>query len=165
MILLGLGSNIGDREKNIKSAIYQLNKRGKVTIEKISSLYETKPVGLVSQPNFLNLVVSIHTKLTPYELLEECLYTEMQLGRVRKQRWGPRNIDIDILVYHNYVIQDEVLEIPHPRLHERAFVLIPLLDIARNIPVYHKLTPGELLQRIGDNGDVALYKKMDLDFL
>lgn len=165
MILLGLGSNIGDRENNIKLAICELNKHPEIFITKISSLYETKPVGMVDQPDFLNLVISINTNLTPRELLTECLHTESELGRVRNQRWGPRNIDIDILIYHNQVIQDEVLQIPHPRLHERSFVLIPLQEIAYDISVYQGLTSGDLLQKLDDNDDVALYKKMNLEFL
>lgn len=165
MILLGLGSNMGNRENNIKLAIYELNKHPEIVIDKISSLYETKPVGMMDQPDFLNLVISINTNLTPHELLTECLHAESELGRVRKQRWGPRNIDIDILIYHNYVIQDEVLQIPHPRLHERSFVLIPLQEIAYDISVYQGLTSRELLKKLNDCDDVALYKKMNLNFL
>lgn len=165
MILLGLGSNMGNRENNIKLAIHELNKHPEIVIDKISSLYETKPVGMVDQPDFLNLVISINTNLTPRELLRECLHAESELGRVRKQRWGPRNIDIDILIYHNHVIQDEVLQIPHPRLHERSFVLIPLQEIAYDISVYQGLTSRELLKKLNDCDDVALYKKMNLNFL
>ncbi|AJQ27302.1 2-amino-4-hydroxy-6-hydroxymethyldihydropteridine diphosphokinase [Pelosinus fermentans] len=165
MIILGLGSNMGDRESNIKSAICELNKQSKITINKISSLYETKPVGFVNQPNFFNLVISINTMLNPHELLTECLHAEYQLGRIRKQRWGPRNIDIDILVYHGHIIKDEVLQLPHPRLHERSFVLIPLQEIAYDLPVYQGLTSKDLLQTMNANDDVILYKKMNLDFL
>ncbi len=165
MIILGLGSNMGDRERYIKSAISELDKQSKITINNISSLYETKPVGFVNQPNFLNLVISINTMLNPYELLTECLHVEHQLGRVRKQRWGPRNIDIDILVYHSHIIRDEVLQLPHPRLHERAFVLIPLQEIAYDLPVYQGLTSKELLQTMNDVDDVVFYKKINLDFL
>ncbi|MBP2658442.1 MAG: 2-amino-4-hydroxy-6-hydroxymethyldihydropteridine pyrophosphokinase [Firmicutes bacterium] len=165
MIILGLGSNMGDRESNIKSAICELNKQSKITINKISSLYETKPVGFVNQSNFLNLVISINTMLNPHELLTECLHAEYQLGRIRKQRWGPRNIDIDILVYHSHIIKDEVLQLPHPRLHERSFVLIPLQEIAYDLPVYQGLTSKDLLQTMNANDDVILYKKMNLDFL
>ncbi|MDF2635803.1 MAG: 2-amino-4-hydroxy-6-hydroxymethyldihydropteridine pyrophosphokinae [Pelosinus sp.] len=165
MILLGLGSNMGEREDNIRLAICELAKHPEIFIDETSSLYETKPVGMVDQPDFLNLVISINTKLTPHELLAECLHTEFELGRVRNQRWGPRNIDIDILIYHNRVIQDEVLQIPHPRLHERSFVLIPLQEIAYDIPVYQGLTSGELLQKLDDSDDVVLYKRMNLEFL
>lgn len=164
MILLGLGSNMGDRENNIKSAIRELSRNNEIVIDKISSLYETKPVGILDQPYFLNLVISINTNLTPHELLQECLQTEYQLGRVRNQRWGPRNIDIDILIYHNHIIQDEVLQLPHPRFHERSFVLVPLQEIAHDMPVYQNLTTEDLLQQMNDRDDVQLYKKMNLDF-
>lgn len=165
MILIGLGSNMGNREKNIKTAIYELHKHVGISVDNISSLYETKPVGLVDQPNFLNAVISIETILKPYDLLETCLYTESRMGRVRNQRWGPRNIDIDILIYHNHVTDDEALQIPHPRLHERSFVLIPIQEIAHDITVYQGLTSGELLGKIDDHDDVIFYKKMGLEFL
>jgi len=165
MILIGLGSNMGNRENNIKTAIYELHRHTGISVDKISSLYETKPVGMVDQPNFLNAVISIESILTPCDLLKVCLYIECQMGRVRNQRWGPRNIDIDILIYHNLAIQDEVLQIPHPRLHERSFVLIPLQEIAHNTPVYQGLTPVELLRKIDDQDDVILYGRMDSKFL
>lgn len=165
MILIGLGSNIGNRENHIKMAIYELHKHAEISVDKISSLYETKPMGMVDQPNFLNAVISIHTILEPYNLLKVCLNIESQMGRVRYQRWGPRNIDIDILIYHDLIIQDEVLQIPHPRLHERSFVLIPLQEIAYDTPVYQRLTPGELLEKMDDHNDVMLYKRMDSTFL
>lgn len=159
MIIIGLGSNIGDREKNITSAIRKISNHQEIRIDKVSSLYETKPIGVTEQPDFLNGVISIDTDLTPIKLLEVCLDVESQMGRVRDQRWGPRNIDIDILVYHDQFIQDEVLQIPHPRLHERRFVLIPLLEIAGDIPIYQGLTPEQLLHKIGNTGDVVLYKE------
>lgn len=158
MILIGLGSNIGDRQKNIMTAIQELSKHKDICIEKISSLYETKPVGITMQPDFLNGAISISTILTPGKLLELCLHVECQMGRIRYQRWGPRNIDIDILVYHDLIIEDETLQIPHPRLHERCFVLIPLIEIAGDIPVYHGLTPRQLLNQIDGSNDVVLYK-------
>ena len=159
MILIGLGSNIGDREKNIASAIQKLGNHQEIRIDKVSSLYETKPIGVTEQPDFLNGVISIDTVLTPIKLLEVCLDVEWKMGRVRDQRWGPRNIDIDILVYNDLVIHDDVLQIPHPRLHERHFVLIPLQEIAGDIPIYQGLTSRQLLHKIGNSGDVVLYKK------
>ena len=159
MILIGLGSNIGDREKNIITAIEKLGNHQEICIEKISSLYETKPVGITAQPDFLNGAISITTTLAPRKLLEVCLNVECQMGRIRDQRWGPRNIDIDILVYDDHVIVDEVLCIPHPRLHERGFVLIPLQEIAEAIPIYQGQTAGDLLNKIVEVSDVVLYKK------
>jgi len=159
MILIGLGSNIGDRQKNIITAIQMLGKHKAISIEKISSLYETKPVGLTEQPDFLNGAISITTTLAPRTLLKVCLNVECQMGRIRGQRWGPRNIDIDILVYDDHVIKEETLYIPHPRLHERSFVLIPLQEIAEDLPVYQGQTSGELLNKIAKSNDVVLYKK------
>ncbi|WP_378957122.1 2-amino-4-hydroxy-6-hydroxymethyldihydropteridine diphosphokinase [Pelosinus sp. sgz500959] len=165
MILIGLGSNIGDRKKNILTAIQKLSQHQKISLTNISSLYETKPVGVTNQPDFLNGAIHIDTTLSPLELLEVCLDVECQMGRVRDQRWGPRNIDIDILVYHDLMIQDEVLNVPHPRLCERAFVLIPLQEIAGEIKVDRGLTPGELLSRICDKSDVVLYEQLSLELL
>ncbi len=161
MILIGLGSNIGDRQKNIKDAIQELSKHKDISIDKISSLYETKPVGVTMQPDFLNAVIRIHTTLPPKDLLAVCLQVECHMGRVRDQRWGPRNIDIDMLIYHDLMIKDEVLTIPHPLLHERCFVLIPLQEIASDLKVYQGYTPAELLDKRDDVSDVIFYKKLD----
>ncbi|MBP2628600.1 MAG: 2-amino-4-hydroxy-6-hydroxymethyldihydropteridine pyrophosphokinase [Firmicutes bacterium] len=165
MILIGLGSNIGDRQKNIITAIRKLGKHKEIIIKEISSLYETKPVGVTAQADFLNGAISISTTLAPRKLLEVCLNVECQMGRIRDQRWGPRNIDIDILVYDDHIIMDEALCIPHPRLHERRFVLIPLQEIAGDIPVYQGQTPRELLKKVDGNSDVVLYKKMNYNLL
>lgn len=160
MILIALGSNMGDRQQNILTAIEELSRHTEITIDKISSLYETKPVGVTEQPDFLNGVISVITTLSPLKLLEVCLQVECQMGRVRNERWGPRNIDIDIIIYDEHVISGEVLNIPHPRLHERAFVLIPLKEIAGDIIVYQGLTPQQLLSKMSDVNDVRLYKNI-----
>ena len=165
MILIGFGSNIGDRQNNIITAIQKLSKHQGIHIDKISSLYETKPVGVTEQPDFLNGAISIVTTLTPRQLLEVCLDIECQMGRIRDQRWGPRNIDIDILVYDDHIIEDASLHIPHPRLHERSFVLIPLQEIAKGTPIYQGQTAEELLNKINKNSDVVLYKKKDVNLL
>lgn len=99
---------------------------------KVSSFYETEPVGYVDQPDFLNLCVEIQTELSPKAVLERGLAIEQQLHRVRKERWGPRTLDIDILLYGDQIIEEQDLTIPHPRMTERAFVLIPLQEIAPN---------------------------------
>ncbi len=165
MILIGLGSNLGDRKNNIITAIQKLSQEQGISIEKVSSLYETKPVGVTNQPDFLNGAISIGTTLSPLELLAVCMSVECQMGRIRDERWGPRNIDIDILVYHDLIMKDEVLQVPHPRLCERAFVLIPLQEIAGHILVDQGLTPGELLKNIHDTSDVVLYEELSLDLL
>ena len=146
MILLGLGSNFGDREGNIRQAINILATTPGIGIDRMSSLYATEPVGVTDQPEFLNAVISITTNLPPGDLLKICLSIEAELGRIRQQRWGPRNIDIDILLYNDIILDLNWLTLPHPCLHERAFVLIPLQEIAPDLPVYQGKTAAELLQ-------------------
>ncbi|HWR07842.1 2-amino-4-hydroxy-6-hydroxymethyldihydropteridine diphosphokinase [Sporomusa sp.] len=161
MIALGLGSNISGgnntREENIASAIRLLGDHPSITIEQISSLYETEPVGLKEQPSFLNAVIAINTELPPLELLEVCLKIERQMGRVREVRWGPRNIDIDLLLYHNVEMATTILELPHPRMPDRRFVLIPLAEIAGNLLVYKGQTAQALLAVTGDDSQVICY--------
>lgn len=129
-VYLGLGSNVGDREHQLKEALRLLDAQQGVKVTRVSSLYETAPVGYVDQPDFLNLCAEIETDLTPQAVLKNGLDIEQQLHRVRKERWGPRTLDIDILLYGNKIIEDQDLSIPHPRMAERAFVLIPLQEIA-----------------------------------
>lgn len=131
-IYLSLGSNIGDSLENLLQAIIALNVAG-IKIKDVSGIYLSSPVGYVEQPDFLNMVVSAETNYSPEELLKVCRQTENSLGRVREIRWGPRKIDIDILFYGDYSIKKEELELPHPRLKERAFVLVPLKEIAPEI--------------------------------
>ncbi|MFC7443336.1 2-amino-4-hydroxy-6-hydroxymethyldihydropteridine diphosphokinase [Laceyella putida] len=130
---LGLGANMGDRLAQLSQAISLLDRTQGISVQRISSVYETAPVGLLEQPHFYNLVVEIHTTLIPTELLRVALAIEKRLHRVRLVRWGPRTIDIDLLLYDDRVIRREELEIPHPRMHERAFVLIPLEELVGNI--------------------------------
>lgn len=127
---LGLGSNIGDRISNIKDAIGRLIELDGTYVMSVSSLYETKPVGYIDQPDFINCVVKIETEYDPYQLLEAIQNIEKNMGRTRNIRWGPRIIDIDILLYGDTKVQADDLEIPHPRMMERSFVLAPLLEIA-----------------------------------
>lgn len=131
-VFLGLGSNVGDRENQLKEAIRLLDEQSGIKVVKVSSFYETEPVGYVAQPDFLNLCVEIQTELSPKAVLERGLAIEQQLHRVRKERWGPRTLDIDILLYGDQIIEEQDLTIPHPRMTERAFVLIPLQEIAPN---------------------------------
>lgn len=160
MILLGLGSNIGDRENNIINAIRKLESTGKITIKRYSSLYSTEPVGVHDQPEFLNAVIEIDTNLSPWELLTCCLNVENLMGRIRNERWGPRNIDIDILIYHDVVISSQALCLPHPYLHERNFVLIPLSEIVGEIPIHNGMSSIELLRDKNNGCSVVFYKKL-----
>ena len=127
---LGLGSNIGDRKQLLLTAIDLIGNIKGIKVTKQSSIYETAPIGYTDQPNFLNLCLEIETKLSPQQLLKHCLDIEQQLHRVREIRWGPRTLDIDILLYSDNIIETDNLSVPHPRMQERAFVLIPLNDIA-----------------------------------
>lgn len=132
---LGLGANLGDRKNQLDQAIEQLNHTKGIRIEKISSLYETAPIGYVDQPPFYNQVVKIQTSLSSDDLLENLLRIEQELYRVRTFRWGPRTIDIDLLLYEDCIINRANLIVPHPRMTERAFVLIPLLEIAGDLVI------------------------------
>ena len=128
-VVLGLGSNLGDRVRNIERALGQLIMH--VRLERVSEIYETEPMELRDQPRFLNLVCMGTTRLGTWDLLEFIHEIESDLGRKRGgQRFGPRPIDIDILAYDDQVIDEEDLKIPHPRMTERAFVLVPLAEIA-----------------------------------
>lgn len=158
MIILGLGSNIGNREENINTAVDKLKNYERIKIVKMSSLYETEPIGVKEQPFFLNAVVIISTSLEPERLMNTCLKIESQLGRVRDMRWGPRIIDIDVLVYNDLNIKTENLILPHPRLHERRFVLEPLRELlGDNYPLINGITIGELINNLKDSAIVRMY--------
>ncbi len=138
---LGLGSNIGDKRANLDYATERLAEIEGIEVEKVSSYCETAPVGYAEQPNFLNAVVRIKTVLTPHQLLDVCLQIEQELKRIRTIKWGPRTMDIDILLFDDLVIDDERLIIPHPYMHERGFVLEPLCEIVSEEtlhPIYKK---------------------------
>jgi 2-amino-4-hydroxy-6-hydroxymethyldihydropteridine diphosphokinase len=126
---------MGDRYRNLVDAIHLLKEEVDISLVKSSSIYETVPVGYTDQDDFLNMVISIRTTLTPYELLEVCLRIEKDLGRKREIKWGPRIIDLDILLYNQENIEAENLVVPHPRMHERAFVMAPLLEIDSSISI------------------------------
>jgi len=130
-IYLGLGSNLGDRQSNIVQALQQM--KSQVTVEEVSSFYETEPVGYLDQPRFINAVCRISTQLPPLELLHFLKRIERRMGRQPSFRDAPRPIDIDILFYDDLVIESPELTIPHPRLPQRAFMLVPLAEIAPDL--------------------------------
>ena len=130
-VYLGLGSNMGNRQDNLDRALGFLSQR--LRIEKVSSVYDTEPVGNINQPRFLNMVCQVYTRLAPSELLTLAKGIEKKLGRIFGKPNAPRPIDIDILFYGDQVIETPELIIPHPRLTERAFVLIPLDEIAPDL--------------------------------
>ncbi|WP_243028347.1 2-amino-4-hydroxy-6-hydroxymethyldihydropteridine diphosphokinase [Thermus albus] len=125
---VGLGSNLGDRAGYLLKALSLLSRLEKTRLLRLSPVYETEPVG-PPQPLYLNLVAEVDTELSPRAFLEGLLTVEQSLGRERKEPWGPRTIDLDLLLYGDLVLQEEGLEVPHPRLHQRAFVLVPLADL------------------------------------
>lgn len=137
---LGLGSNVGDREEYIEQAIFLLSKNKNIQVMKHSSNYDTEPEGAPDQPAFLNAVVQVKTTLPPAKLLEALHEIETTLGRDRELEWGPRTMDIDILLYDDLIVSEDELQIPHPLMHDRIFVLKPLREIAPNLvhPVLEK---------------------------
>src|SRR5438067_9389317 len=127
---LGLGSNMGDREAHLEAGVEAIGRLHGTRVLRRSPLYESEPWGPVEQPNYLNMVVEVATALPPEELLHLCKEIEKEQGRVPGERWGPRPLDIDILLYDDRHIHTESLTVPHPRMWERAFVLLPLADLA-----------------------------------
>ena len=129
-IVLGLGTNLGDRLSNLRRGLALL--ATDVLIERVSSLFETTPWGVADQPDFLNAVVLGSTRSEPHELLGRVKAIEVEAGRTPDERWGPRLLDIDILYYDDLLLDDPDLQIPHPRIGERAFVLVPLAEVGPN---------------------------------
>lgn len=126
-VFLGLGANVGDKKENIKRAIQLLSE--KIDQLVVASIYETKPWGYKEQDNFLNTAIKGISPLSPIELFKFVKDVEARVGRIKRFKWGPREIDIDILFYDDLVYKNHILEIPHPRLNERDFVLKPLIDL------------------------------------
>ena len=136
LAFVGLGANLGPREQTLRRAVELLAAADGVEVLAVSELRDTEPVGVVDQPRFLNGAVAVDTALSPRELLDLLLEVERSLGRVREERWGPRLVDLDLLVYGDRELDEPGLRVPHPRLHERRFALEPLaeLDPALEIP-------------------------------
>jgi 2-amino-4-hydroxy-6-hydroxymethyldihydropteridine diphosphokinase len=155
-IYLALGSNLGDRIANLRAAISALPPA--VHVSKESPVYETLPWGFTDQPAFLNMVLKGETALEPVELLQRLKNLETRLGRQPSVRWGPRLIDVDLLFYADLVLDIHGLVIPHPHLHERAFVLVPLADLAPDLvhPIFCK--PVSELLRMVDSSGVKRYE-------
>ena len=152
-IFLLLGSNLGDRHKQLSDAITLLTSVG--TIVKHSSIYETAAWGKTDQPDFLNQVIELETQLAPHDLLTQCLSIEKKLGRERHEKWDARTIDIDIVYFDNKIIDTQDLQIPHSRMTERKFMLTPLVEIAPDFthPILKK-TNAQLLEECEDELDV-----------
>lgn len=161
-VYISVGSNLGNREKNIKEAINLIKSYG-LNISKISPIYETEPVGFKEQNLFLNLVIELETNLLPAELLSILKQVETRLDKKIERKWGPRTIDLDILLYDDIILELPELQIPHKLMHTRRFVLIPLSQIAPNVkhPILNK-TMKVLVDELTDNSRVILYKNFNL---
>ena len=159
---ISIGTNMGDRYDYLTQTVEALRKIEGIFEVETSSIYETTPVGVTDQPDFLNMVAKISTTLAPQDLLLACQQIEQQLGRVRTIRWGPRTADLDILLYNNDIIETETLIVPHPRMGERAFVLIPLTELA---PELCDPLTGDRYQRkaIIQEDVVNIWKPADAD--
>lgn len=142
-VFLSLGSNIGDRFDYLRQAVKLLDDHSEICVEAVSSWYETEPVGYTDQPGFINIAVKITTTLEPHPLLDICQAVEKELNRIRLIHWGPRTIDIDILLYNEQKIISDRLIIPHERMYERSFVLIPLMEIHPEAHIYKDLVDEE----------------------
>jgi 2-amino-4-hydroxy-6-hydroxymethyldihydropteridine diphosphokinase len=135
---IGIGSNIGDRLGYIKRALGEMGRLPDTELVAVSSVYDTLPVGTIGQPRFLNAVAELSTGLEPLKLLRSLLSIELECGRVRDGTWGPRTVDLDLLLYDDLVMDTEELTLPHPRARERAFVLVPLAELEPDL-----VFPGE----------------------
>ncbi len=130
LAFVGLGSNLGDRRNSIEKALSRIGEIPGCNVDRVSGILETAPEGLAGQPDFLNCAAAVRTSLPPGGFLDRLLGIEAELGRVRSVRWGPRTIDLDLLFHGSAVLSTPNLVLPHPRLHERLFVLVPLAEIA-----------------------------------
>lgn len=156
---ISLGSNMGDKVASLKQAVELLQAHEHIQVIRVSSIYDTDPVGYEDQDVFMNIVAEVETELTGEELLTVCQSIEQELKRVRVVRWGPRTMDLDIILYGDEVIDTPILTVPHPRMHERAFVLVPLVELnAEVIHPVHRKSAEELLSENGHEG-VRLFEK------
>lgn len=158
---IGLGSNVGNKANNIHWALELLRQNENMSILAVSSLYETEPEGYADQDWFLNVVTEIKTTLSPVELLKYLKEIEQIIGRQESIRWGPREIDLDLLLYDQLCFESPDLNIPHPRMHQRAFVLVPLAEIAPNVkhPVLGKAIVS-LLRELKTSKSVQLFDNL-----
>ncbi|MGG4000527.1 2-amino-4-hydroxy-6-hydroxymethyldihydropteridine diphosphokinase [Anoxybacillus kestanbolensis] len=155
---IALGSNIGDRFEYLCKAVIALRDHTHISVLATSSIYETDPVGYVEQACFLNMVVKIATSLSPFALLAATMDIEKKFGRKREVHWGPRTLDLDILLYNHENIETEQLIIPHPRMFERAFVLIPLFEIDESLIIPSVQRPlRSYVEQLSDKG-VRIWK-------
>ncbi len=153
---IGMGANVGDRLGNLRAALAELASLEATNLVRVSSLYDTTPWGVTDQRRFLNAVVELSTELSPEELLTALGGVEQRCGRVRHERWGPRTLDLDILLYDDRIVRTDDLVIPHPRMAQRAFVLVPLAELEPELDVPGLgATVAQLLDALGDEAAEA----------
>lgn len=156
---IGLGSNLNDRAKNLNKAINMIEESSDIDILRRSRIYQTEPVGPKDQPYFLNMALEIKTALSSLELIDFLQSVERKMGRQRKKKSGPRKIDLDLLLYDDQVKNTAKLSLPHPRMHLRKFVLIPLVEIAKDkIHPTFKKTMAKLLEDLKEDSKVTLFQ-------
>jgi 2-amino-4-hydroxy-6-hydroxymethyldihydropteridine diphosphokinase len=160
-VFLALGSNIGDREKNLVDAVINISAIKGTKLLKVSNIYETEPVGYTEQDKFLNLVINIETDIEPRDLLTELQRIEGLLKRRREMHWGPRTIDLDILLYGDSVIDLPELTVPHTRMLERAFVMVPLRDVYSKCKIFGK-NIDVIINECPDKDGVKYFKKFKI---
>ena len=154
-----MGANLGDRQSTLMSALHRLSRSPGIHDVQSSPTYETLPVGEILQPMFLNSVIALRTTLSPEDLLEVLLETEREFGRIRTTRWGPRTLDLDLLIYEDETRDTPSLSLPHPRIFERAFVFVPFRDLLRR-PRFQTAVWDELRQKLESQvvtGGIQLY--------
>jgi len=151
---IGLGSNLGDRTGNLKEALRRLHRPPAVTVAGVAPFYRTAPVGYTKQGDFINTAAVLETALPPRELLALLLSIEEELGRLRTVRWGPRTVDLDLLLFGDEQINEPGLIVPHPRLHERAFVLVPLADLAPGLSLPGRGRAAELAGKLAKEQEI-----------
>ena len=159
---LSLGSNMGDKEKYLTTALKKISQLNNICLKNVSNIYETEPVGYTDQDGFLNLAAAVDVGISPQAFLQEMQNIESCLERERIIKWGPRTIDIDILTFGDRTLSSLSLTIPHPMMFERAFVLIPLRDIYDNQRLFGKDIES-LIEKCSDKNGVKLYRKLSVD--
>ncbi len=158
-VFIGLGSNLDNPAFQVQTALPELDELQETALVQISSLYETLPVGITDQPKFINAVARVETLSSPHDLLKQLREIEQRHGRVRRETNGPRTLDLDILIFNEWRIEEEGLITPHPRLHERAFVLVPLMEIAPDVYIPGKGYARDYLAKLDTTG----VKKLEED--
>jgi 2-amino-4-hydroxy-6-hydroxymethyldihydropteridine diphosphokinase len=151
-VFVALGSNLDNPVLQVQTALREIDEIPEAALVKISSFYETTPVGVIDQPGFINAVAQVETLLSPHALLAALMAIEQRHGRERREKNGPRTLDLDILIFNEWRLDEETLTIPHPRMHERAFVILPLLEIAPEIYIPGRGYGREFAARLDQSG-------------